>query len=159
MKSGILQGLADAAGKTATHHDAGFRFWMGVGLLCSLSHQNDYGGVTIAIESVLDFELTGNPGEMDVPIVRDAAGAVTDILHDQADYAGHPWVEAARAIALLPDPEARLVCLEAACLRLVINRDDRLEDVFAELAAERGFFPVLGHDCSIVKAELESGDA
>jgi hypothetical protein len=157
MKSGILQGLADAACKTATHHDAGFRFWMGVGLLCSLSHQNDYGGVAIAIESVLDFELTGNPGEMDVPIVRDAAGTVTDVLHDQADYAGHPWVEAARAIALLPDPEARLVCLEAACLRLISDRDDRLEDVLEEFAAEHPCTPVI-HDSSLVNTELESGD-
>lgn len=136
MTSGILQDLAAAAGKTANHPDAAFRFWMGVGLLCSLSLQNDYGGVTIAIESVLDFELTGDPGEMDVPIIRDAAGNVSDILHGKAHYVGHPWVEAARAIALLHDPKARLVCLEDACLRLIIDRDDRLENMSKEQDTE-----------------------
>jgi len=137
MSSGILHHLVQATRKTANHHDAAFRFWMGVGLLCDLSLQNDYDGIFIAADAVADFNLTGTPETMDVPIVRDALGAVIDILHEEADYAGHTWVEVAREIALTSDPEVRLVAIEAACLRMLVNGEDRLEDLLEKLTLMR----------------------
>ncbi|MBC1183991.1 hypothetical protein HF680_15215 [Brevundimonas sp. WCHBH090558] len=137
MSSGILHNLAQATHKTANHHDAAFRFWMGVGLLCGLSLQNDYDGIFIATDAVADFNLTGTPWTMDVPLVRNASGAVIDILHEEAGYAGHTWVEVAREIALTTDPEVRLVAIEAATLRMVVDGDDRLEDLLEKLMTVR----------------------
>lgn len=137
MSSGILHNLVEATRRTANHHDAAFRFWMGVGLLCDLSLQNDYDGIFIAADAVADFNLTGTPETMNVPIVRDASGAVIDILHEEADYAGHTWVEVAREIALTSDPEVRLVAIDAGCLRLLVDGEDRLEDLLEKLTIIR----------------------
>lgn len=137
MSSAILHNLVQATRRTANHHDAAFRFWMGVGLLCDLSLQNNYDGIFIAADAVADFNLTGQPETMDVPIIRDASGAVTDILHEEADYAGHTWVEVAREIALISDTEVRLVSIEAACLRLLVDGEDRLEDLLERLTIIR----------------------
>ncbi len=137
MSSGILHNLVQATRRTANHHDAGFRFWMGVGLLCDLALQNDYDGIFIAADGVADFNLTGTPKTMDVLMVRNASGVVIDILHEEAGYAGHTWVEVAREIALTTDPEVRLVAIEAACLRILVNGEDRLEDLLEKLTAIR----------------------
>ena len=137
MSSGVLHNLVHAARRTANHPDAAFRFWMGVGILCDLSLQNDYDGIFIAAYAAADFNLTGMPETMDVPIIRDASGAVIDILHEEAGYAGNTWVELAREIALNSDPEVRLVAIEAACLRLLIDGEDRLEDLLDKIAIVR----------------------
>lgn len=137
MSSGVLHNLVHATRRTANHPDAAFRFWMGVGILCDLSLQNDYDGIFIAAYAVADFNLTGMPGTMDVPIIRDASGAVIDILHEEAGYAGSTLVELAREIALTSDPEVRLVAIEAACLRLLIDGEDRLEDLLNKIALVR----------------------
>lgn len=69
---------------------------------------------------------------MDVPFIKDAAGVVVDIRHDQADYVGHTLVELAREIVLIDQVETRLVALEAACVQLIQNNDDDLDALLAK---------------------------
>ncbi len=137
MTSAIFHNLTRATRLTAHHPDPTFRFWMAVGLFCDLSLQNDLDGVFIALEAVLEFNETGRPDEMDVPFTRDAAGIVNDILHHEADYTGHSLVELAREIALLEDPEMRLVLIEAACLRLFQDKADNADDLLAKATRVR----------------------
>ncbi|WP_426038228.1 hypothetical protein [Brevundimonas sp. DC300-4] len=137
MTSAILHNLARATHLTAHHPDPAFRFWMAVGLFCDLSLQNDVDGVFIALEAVLEFDATGRPDEMDVPFTRDAAGVVVDIRHHEADYTDHSLVELAREIALLENPEMRLVLIEAACLRLFQDKDDNADDLLAKATRAR----------------------
>lgn len=147
MTSGILHNLVLATHLVAHHPDPAFRFWMAVGLFCDLSLQNDPDGVFIALESVLEFNKTGNPDEMDVPFTRDASGAVIDIRHHEADFAGHSLVELAREIALLEDPEMRLVATEAASIRLIQDSNDDVDDLLVKLTrvrAERMSIHALG---------------
>ena len=92
MSSRILHDLVQATRRTANHHDAAFHFWMGVGLLCDFSLQNDYEGIFIAADAVADFNLTRTPETVGVPIVRDASCVVIDLLHEEASYAGHTWL-------------------------------------------------------------------
>lgn len=138
MTSAILHNLTRATHLTANHPDPSFRFWMAVGLFCDLSLQNDVDGVFIALEAVLEFDATGRPHEMDVPFTRDSEGVVVDIRHHEADYSGHTLVELAREIALLEEPEMRLVLIEAGCLRLLQTKDDNAEDLLAMAARVGG---------------------
>lgn len=137
MTSALLHNLVLATHLTAHHPDAAFRFWMAVGLLCDLSLQNDMDGVFIAFEAVLEFNETGRPDEMDVSFTRDATGVVVDILHHEASYTDHSLVELAREIALLEDPEMRLVLIEAACLRLLQDKNDNADDLLAKATRVR----------------------
>lgn len=124
MKSGILTNLTISTRAAASHACASYRFWLMVGLLGDLSLQNDPDGVFIAIDGVQGFNF--DPDKMEVPLVRDAAGEVVDLLHTYSDIGDDDLVRLAREIALLSEPDVRCAVLEAACLALIRDRDDGL---------------------------------
>ncbi|WP_262422299.1 hypothetical protein [Brevundimonas denitrificans] len=53
------------------------------------------------------------------------------------DWGGHQYVELAAEIALMKEPEARLVALEAAAIRLIQDGHDPLDDLLAKVTRAR----------------------
>ena len=137
MTPSIFHALTGVTRAIAHHSDPAYRFWMAMGLLCDLSLQNDPDGILIAIDCAEEFASTGTPSEMDVPLVRNPSGNVIDILHHEAGYAGHTLVELAREIALTSVIDSRLVALEAACLWLIQDKGNGLDDLLSNAARLR----------------------
>lgn len=142
MSSGIIQNLALAVRTIAEHPDAAVRFGMAVGFICDISLDSELDGLWTAVErGVLEYDHPSDEEEfvrgMRVPRVRDNAGAVVDLLVAETEWKGHPYVELAREIALLSDPEARILMLEAAAIRLIQDGEDPLEDLVAAAARVR----------------------
>jgi hypothetical protein len=142
MSSGIIQNLAHAVRTIAEHPDFSVRFGMAVGFICDVSLQSDLDGLWIAIErSVLDYDHPDDEQDfvtgLGVPRVRNDAGEVIDLLVAETDWQGQEYVELAREVALLIDPEARIVVLEAAAVRLIGDGEDPLDDLLASVAQAR----------------------
>ncbi|MBB1178045.1 hypothetical protein DSM05_02605 [Pseudomonas sp. FW305-3-2-15-E-TSA4] len=142
MSSGIIQNLAHSVRTIAEHPDASARFGMAVGLICDISLQSDLDGLWIAVErGVLDYDHPTDEQDfargLGVPRVRNEVGEVIDLLVAETDWLGHGYVELAREIALLEDPEARVVVLEAAAVRLIGDGEDPLDDLLAQVARAR----------------------
>ena len=139
MPSGIIQNLALAVRTIAEQPDAAVRFGMAAGFICDISLDSELDGLWTAVErGVLEYNHPNDEEEfvrgMGVPRVRDNDGAVVDLLVAETEWKGHPYIELAREVALLSAPEARILVLEAAAIRLIQDGEDPLEDLVAAAA-------------------------
>lgn len=142
MTSGLIQDLAHASRVIAYHPDPSARFGMAVGFLCDIALQNDFDGLSIAVErGVLGYVHKDDEEDMArglrVPRIRNALGEVVDLQIHISDWVGHEYVELAREIALLDDRQTRIVVLEAAAIHLIQDSHEQLTDLLAGVKLAR----------------------
>ena len=109
------EALASMVSIVAADDQIDRRFWNMVGLTNSLAIQNDHHGIWIAVDMAREFLFEGQPGEMEVPFVRNAEGEIVDIVVD-VQFPDHDLVELSKTVALIQDPLARQVALGSAVL-------------------------------------------